>query len=134
MLFDQFFLDYVGQMCAEMYKSPVRAVRHVGAFFGMKIGTGLVKAAAEMNKRLEEVVDQMQREEGKPETERSRYLLDNLGRQKEELDQKNVEISTVLTDLFQEIFVNGYRAGIQINQLPFVPFESQATFLSREGV
>ena len=115
MLFDQFFLDYVVQMCVELYKSAVRAVRHVGAFFGMKIGSGLVRTAAELNKRIEEVVEQMQREEGKTETERSGYLLDNLGRQKEELDEKNTEISSVLTDLFKEIFVNGYRVGIRIH-------------------
>ena len=110
-IYDQFLIENMISILIGLSDSQVRAFRHTATLASMKLMTALVDVALTLSVNLDNTQRQYEAERQKSVgiNKRSSERLDMLMSKRQELEENNDDIKTMLGYLFKSIFVHRYR-------------------------
>lgn len=110
-IYDQYLMENMISLLIGLSDSQVRAFRHTATLAAMKLMTALVDVALTLSINLDNTQRQYEAERQKSSgmSKRSSERLDMLMSKRQELEENNEDIKTMLGYLFKSIFVHRYR-------------------------
>lgn len=110
-IYDQFLMESIISLLIGLSDSQVRAFRHTATLAAMKLMTALVDVALTLSINLDNTQRQYEAERQKTPSSAKRpsERLDMLMSKRQELEENNDDIKTMLGYLFKSIFVHRYR-------------------------
>ncbi|CAG2174230.1 unnamed protein product, partial [Oppiella nova] len=110
-IYDQFLMESIISLLIGLSDSQVRAFRHTATLAAMKLMTALVDVALTLSINLDNTQRQYEAERQKTpsNSKRPSERLDLLMSKRQELEENNDDIKTMLGYLFKSIFVHRYR-------------------------
>lgn len=102
-------MDYLIQLLTELSEWKIRAFRHTGTFSAMKIASDLVTVSVKLDLTVQKTTLQYKNESEKCKEEQSMDLMETLSNRKDELDEHQREIETLLNRIFRDVFRVRYR-------------------------
>lgn len=110
-IYDQFLVENMISMLISLSDSQVRAFRHTATLAAMKLMTALVDVALTLSINLDNTQRQYDAERHKSSMSKrvNNDRLEMLMNKRQELEENNEDIKTMLGYLFKSIFVHRYR-------------------------
>ncbi|KAL5005539.1 hypothetical protein ScPMuIL_018995 [Solemya velum] len=108
-IYDQYMMDNLISLLTGLTDSQVRAFRHTSTLAAMKLMTALVDVALNLSINLDNTQRQYEAERQKTQNKRANERLDILLAKRQELEENQAEIRSMLTYIFKGVFVHRYR-------------------------
>lgn len=108
-IYDDEMMDILICWIIGLSDSQVRAFRHTSTLAGMKIVTGLIDVALKAGIELDNTQKQLDSENQKTASKKSKEKLNKLQKRREELRQNKTELEYMMNRIFSGIFVHRYR-------------------------
>ncbi|KAM9005119.1 cohesin subunit SA-3 isoform 7-T8 [Sarcophilus harrisii] len=108
-LYDDFLMDTLISLLTGLSDSQIRAFRHTSTLAAMKLMTGLVRVALQLNLQKDNNQRQYEAERSKGLGHRSPERLESLLEKRKELQEHQEEIEGMMNAIFRGVFVHRYR-------------------------
>eukprot|EP00794_Sanderia_malayensis_P010977 gene10977-12140_t len=108
-IYDEIMMDTLISWIIGLSDSQVRAFRHTSTFAGMKTVTAIIDVALKVSVESDNTQRQLDSENRKSVTKRSREQIEMLQRKREDLKQNVTDLQEMMNRLFAGVFVHRYR-------------------------